>query len=127
MENGFGYTPVESLLCKTPVIITPCDAFLEIGITNENGFIADWNLDNIDVNELYKRALKVNYKPPESNWKNVLYKGTNTYNKNEKVKMIATRFYTDMQLKKDIECDEPLEVDEVRALELIRAGVAKYE
>lgn len=127
MENGFGYTPVESLLCKTPVIITPCDAFLEIGITNENGFIADWNLDNIDVNELYKRAVKVNYKPPKSNWDNILYKGNNTYNKNEKVKMIAINDYTDILFKRDVKYDEEIEVDEARALELVKAGVAKYE
>ena len=44
-ENGeaYGYSVAESLTLGTPVIVTPVEAFLEIGVKDgENGFVLDW-------------------------------------------------------------------------------------
>ena len=39
-KEGYGYTPIEALMVGTPVIVTDCPAFKEIGVKNdENGFI----------------------------------------------------------------------------------------
>ena len=126
MENGFGYTPIEAELVNTPVIITPCDSFLEIGLNDKNALITDWNLDNIDVDLIYKKALKPIFTQPKSTWNEILYKGKDNYDKNAKVSMISTRFYTDTYFNKDIDCGTEIEVSEKRALELIKAGVAEY-
>lgn len=43
--EGFGYTTCESLMVGTPVIVTPCESFLEIGVKNgENGFVVPFNM-----------------------------------------------------------------------------------
>lgn len=94
--EGFGYTPAEALTLGTPVIVTPCDAFKEIGIKDGvNGFMLDFNMENVDVNRIYKSKLEVDWKPPRSNWCNLLEKGKSTYK--EEMKMVhrvrATKEY----------------------------------
>lgn len=74
--EGFGYAPVESLCLGTPVIVTPCTAFKEIGVINgENGYIVNFDLSNIDLLTIYKNVLKFKYEPPRTYWEDVLQKG----------------------------------------------------
>lgn len=85
----------------TPVIVTPCDAFKEIGIKNGvNGFVLDFNMENIDVNKIYESKIDFMYKTPADNWCNLLEKGKSTYK--EELEMVhrvkATEMYRKYQL-----------------------------
>lgn len=61
------------MILKTPVIVTPVQSFIEIGVrNNENGFIVPFNMRDIDVELIYKSRLKFKYTPPESKWKDII-------------------------------------------------------
>lgn len=116
----------------TPVIVTSVEAFIEIGVKNgENGFIADWHLNNVNIQEIYKKRLKFNYTPPESTWKNIIAKGKSKYTGNDLVPIYITTGYDDIELKRHVEptsvSDDWLYVTKERAEYLVKNGVARYE
>lgn len=131
MANGFGYSVAEALSLGTPVIVTPVEAFLEIGVTNENGFIVDWYLNNVDVKEIYKKRLKFKYEPPVTKWKDIIAKGKSKYKGNDLIPIYIIKGYDDMELGKHIEpttiSDDWLYVKKERAEYLVKNGVARYE
>lgn len=119
-NEGYCYSVIESLLVGTPVIVTECPVFKELGVINgENGFILDFKLKNIPINDIYDKKLKFEYKPKESNWEKFLEKGKSTYeeekNMRVKVKCIRTAGYTDLELNRHINFNEEFEVEEERA------------
>lgn len=129
--EGFGYTVAESLTLGIPVIVTPVESFLEIGVKdNENGFVVPFNMKNIDVDRIYKSRLKFKYEPPESKWKDEI-KEKKTYKPKDDVAIEITQRYYDCELKKWVdptkETGDCLIVTKERAEYLVRNGVAKYE
>jgi glycosyltransferase involved in cell wall biosynthesis len=119
--EGFGYTTVESLSVGTPVIVTENKAFLEIGVKDgENGFVLDYELNNVDVKKIYESNLKnkFKYKVPSDNWKKLLVEGENTYKEDLKkiVKVKCKKDYYDLQFNKMMTTkDDPYEVNKIRA------------
>lgn len=78
--EGFGYTPCEALCLGVPVLVTPCDAFKELGIIDgENGFYLDFDMNNVDVQKIYKSRLKFKYEPPKDIYGDLL-EGKSNYN-----------------------------------------------
>lgn len=131
MESGFGYSVAEALSLGTPVIVTPVEAFLEIGVTSENGFIVDWYLNNVDVKEIYKKRLKFKYEPPTTKWKSIIAKGKSKYVESDLTPIYIIKGYDDMELGRHIEpttiSDDWLYVKKERAEYLVKNGVARYE
>lgn len=129
--EGFGYTIDEALSVGTPVIVTPNKAFLEIGVKDgENGFVVDYDLNNVDVKKIYESDLKnkFKYKSPADNWKNILAQGESTYKKdlNTKVKVQCTTDYYDLELNKFITTkDDIYETNKIRAEYLVDLGLVK--
>lgn len=78
-NEGYCYSVVESLCVGTPVIVTECPVFKEIGVNSTNGFILDFDLKNVPINAIYKGLGKFEYKPKEDSWENILVKGKSTY------------------------------------------------
>ena len=104
-NEGYCYSVVESLCVGTPVIVTPCPVFSELGVKNgKNGFILDFDIANVPVDKIYKGLPKFEYKPKESNWEEFLEKGKSTYEeeRNMKAKVVCIKPYTDMELHKNI-------------------------
>lgn len=120
--EGYGYTVAESLILKTPVIVTPVDSFIEIGVrNNENGFIVPFNMRDIDIKLIYKSRLKFKYTPPETKWKDIIkekgdYTPTHYLYRCKKV-------YEDMKIGKMIKPGELIECTEERAKYLKSKGV----
>lgn len=114
--EGYGYTPVESLILGTPVIATKCDAFIEIGIKDGvNGFLLDFDMKNVPIDKIYKGLKKFEYEPPKSEWNKYL-DNNSKYNPNKKRMVKPIKTYYDMELKKNIKKnDEPFEVTQKRA------------
>jgi len=86
-NEGYCYSVVESLCVGTPVIVTECPVFKELGVVNgKNGWVCGFDMANIDVNKIYKGLSKFEYKPKESNWDKFLLNGKSTYNPSEEPK-----------------------------------------
>lgn len=128
-NEGYCYSVVESLMVETPVIVTDCPVFRELGVLDgKNGFIVDFDMQNVPLEKIYKGLPKFEYEPKEDSWSKILAKGKSTYKedmkKQVKVQCIVP-FYTDMVLLRNVTKDEILEVNRLRADELIDAGVCK--
>lgn len=127
--EGFGYTPAEALILGTPVITTPCPAFLEIGIKDrENGFVIDYDMTNIPVNEIYKGLPKFKYEPPKDKWGELLAEGESTYQEDLKriVEVECIKRYNDIELGEIKKVGEKYKVNAVRADNLVDLGLVKY-
>lgn len=128
-NEGYCYSVVEALSVGTPVIVTECPVFKEIGVkNNENGFIVDFDLNEVNIKDIYQKSLKFEYKAKEDNWSKLLEKGKSTYQKDlkTKVNVKCIKSYYDMELKKNISPkDEAYKVSKIRAEELIDHNVAK--
>lgn len=127
--EGYGYTPVEALTVGTPVIVTPCPAFLEIGVKDgENGFVVDFDMNNIDIQKIYKSSLKFKYEPKKDTWNKYLAKGESTYKKDFTtiVKVKCIQDYYDLGFNRLItRNDEPYNVNKIRAEYLIDLGLVE--
>ena len=128
-NEGYCYSVVESLMVGTPVIVTECPVFTEIGVKNgENGFIVDFDLSNVDIKNIYKNNLKFEYKPKEDTWEKYLVPGKSTYQKDLKtmVKVQCIRKYFDLQLNELKDIYDTYKVNKIRAEELVQDGFVKY-
>ena len=90
--EGYNYTINEALSYGTPVVITPCNVFKELRITDKDAIFLNFDLSNIDevVKDIFTKKLKPTYTPPNDRWDEVLVKGKSTY-KEEKEKKYLVR------------------------------------
>lgn len=126
-NEGYCYSIVESLCVGTPVIVTDCPVFNEIGVKNgENGFILDFDLNNININDIYEKRLKFEYEPLKNNWDKILAKGESEYKKDLKilvdVKCINDFYDIENNLELRTIDDKPFKVNKARAEELEEKG-----
>jgi glycosyltransferase involved in cell wall biosynthesis len=85
--EAFCYSIVESLMVGTPIIATDLPVLKELGIRNDfEGYILDFNMQNVPIDQIKEKSLKVAYKCPKSNWGKYL-KETSDYNPNDKIKV----------------------------------------
>lgn len=76
--EAYCYSIVEALMQNTPIITTNIKILKELGITNEHGIIVDFDLNNFNVDDLFKEY-NFNFKPPKSNWSEEMAKGKSSY------------------------------------------------
>lgn len=111
----------------TPVIVTPCDSFLEIGVkNNENGFIVDFNMQNINYTDIYKKSLKFDFKPKKDRYNELLEKSKSSYK--EDLKKIVKVKCLNKYISKEgvnIKPGDIIEVNKIRAENLIERGLAE--
>lgn len=95
--ESFGLSVCESLILGTPVIITPLEAFKEIGcIHGVNAVVCDFNMSQVDLSMIKENNLKFDYKPPKSTWYKYLSKESD-YNCNELVKVKCKKRLYDLE------------------------------
>lgn len=127
-RTDFGYTPCEALCLGIPVIVTPCDSFKELGIVDgENGYVLDFDMNNIDIDKIYKKRPTFKYEPPKDIYGDLL-KGKSTYDFTQEdyelVQCINT--YSDSVLGElKTEMSPPYLVTKARAKVLSDMGYAK--
>lgn len=126
-HEGYCYAVVEALTVGTPVIVTDCPVFREVGVNEKNGFILDHEMSEIPIKEIYKGIPKFDYKPPKDNWEKVLEKGDSQYKKDLKAKIQVTciREYFDLELGRKMFVGDKYTCNRVRADLLIDSGFAK--
>ena len=126
-HEGYCYAVAEALSVGTPVIVTDCPVFREIGVNEKNGFILKHDMSDVPVKEIYKGISKFEYKPIKDDWDKILAKGESSYKKDlkAKVQLTCTREYYDLVLNKKITVGEKITCNRVRADLLIDSGYAK--
>lgn len=129
-NEGYCYSVVEALSVGTPVIVTPCPVFKEIGIKNrKNGFIIPFDMTTVPIDEIYEGLEPFTYKPKKDNWKNFLVPGPSTYEeeKVEEVELVVISPYVDMKFNRSMSPGDKITVTKARAEVLTENGVARYE
>lgn len=119
--EAFCFSVVEALAVGTPVIVTPCPVYEEIGVNKDNAIILPFNFDDIDEQELYKER-NFTYSPPAETWGELL-KGKTNYKPGKKVKVTALKTYFDLELSRRMQAGEEQTVTETRAAYLEAVGV----
>lgn len=128
--EGYGFSVVEALCVGTPVIVTDCPVFRELGVNDKNGFILDFDLKDVPVKAIYKGLPKFDYKPKADRWDELLAKGESSYKKELKTKVdvVCIREFFDMEagfIKRTV--GEVFTVNKIRADVLIDNGFAKLK
>ena len=113
--EGFPYTIYESLCLGTPIIVTPLLMLDEIGANPKNSIVLDFDMSNVNVQEIYNKAgtFKFKYEKKPDGWLDLL-QGTSDY-EYVTVKVKALRTYFDMYLNTKIEAGTEYEVSSERA------------
>lgn len=127
--EGFPYTAYESLCLGTPLIITRLPMLPDLGANETNSIVLDFDMSNLDVAEIYKRAgkFKFKYEQKPDGWLNLLEgKQTYKYVPPKHIKVRALINYYDIEFKKDIKKGEVFEVLEERANYLVEKGGVEY-
>lgn len=127
--EAYCYSVVEALSVGTPALVTDLPVYHEIGLKNdENGFLVDFDLSNLNITDIYNKALKFKYQPKEDNYKNILDNTPSTYKKelNTYVNVEVIKRYFDLELLKWLEEDiKPIKMNLVRAKELEKKKLVK--
>lgn len=123
-NEGYCYSVVEALGLGTPVIVTPCPVFNEIGVVNKkNGYILPFDMKDFSVEDIYMNIPKFYYLPFRDKWGELLTNSKSDYQnkKDKKFKVQATGAYRqlnlqDAELRRIPEVGETWEVDYYRLL-----------
>lgn len=121
--EAFCFSVAEALTVGTPVIVTPCPVYEEIGVNKDNAIILPFDFDDIDETELYKKR-KFKYSAPAETWGELLT-GKATYDPGEKVNVLTIKNYFDIEKQRQILDGEEQTVTASRAAYLEAVGVVK--
>lgn len=126
--EGFSYTAYESLCLGTPLIITRLPILSELGADENNSIVLDFDMSNLDVNEIYNKAgnFKFKYNGVKTDWLKMLPdKGSYTPPACVTIKAIKPYFDTVLNCSiKKSEIVSNVEID--RAKKIVDAGLAVY-
>lgn len=126
-NEGYCYSVVEALTVGTPVIVTDVPVFREIGVNKRNGFILDFDLQNVPVEEIYAGVNNFKFTPKKDSWGNLLVKSKSTYAEElkELVKVKATQQYYDIDRQTEVKKGDEYLVTRVRAEYLLENNVVE--
>lgn len=124
-NEGYCYSVVEALTVGTPVIVTDVPVFREIGVNKRNGFILDFDLQNVPVEEIYAGVNDFKFTPKKDSWGNLLVKSKSTYAEElkELVKVKATQQYYDIDRQTEVKKGDEYLVTRARAEYLLENNV----
>lgn len=83
--EAFCLSAIEGLILGTPLITTPLPVFKELGIDDTNSITIDFDLKEVNPNDLLKK-FNFKYKPPKDNWNKYL-STDKTYNPKDLVEV----------------------------------------
>ena len=88
--EAFSYSVLESLSVGTAVIVTNIPCFEEMGVKNGiNGYILDFSMENIPIEDIYKNIPKFTYKYVGDRYNELLIDDPNTYKPDILIKAIC--------------------------------------
>ena len=120
--EAWAYSVIESLILKTPVIVTDVPCFKEMGVKNgKSGYILPFDMKDIPIEDIYNKIPK-NFEitQPKDIYDELLIKGKKTYEPEKQVYIKAIRSYYDNEEQEHkTKQSDPWKVPLSRAEELI--------
>ena len=117
--EGYCFSVVEALCLGTPVIVTPCPVYQELGLNESNSIMLEFDMKDIPVDEIAKGKRKFKYTPPQDRWGEILAKGKSTYDPETPMAVVITKTYYDMLLHRQVKEGETILVPPERAKTLL--------
>ena len=117
--EGYCFSVVEALCLGTPVIVTPCPVYEELGLNKTNSITLPFDMSEVPVPEIVKGKRKFKYEPPADRWGELLAEVKSTYDPNEPTAVKITKAYYDMILRRKVKEGETIHVTPERAQQLI--------
>lgn len=132
-QESYCYSIVEALSMGVPVITTPIDVISEIGVIDKvNGYVVPFNMQGIDVKEIYEHQPEFTYKNEDAQiikkWRQIIgkSKGKSTYNPDSEYKRVEVlQDYLDNVLNKMVLKGERYTMSYYRAEKLLSMGLVK--
>lgn len=118
-DEAYSYSRNEANSLGVPIITTPLE------INKEFGFIGYEY--GTDVNTIYNKIPKVNYKAPEDRYEELLDKTPSTYKKEDMVEVRVKKAYIDVELDERLEIGEKRYMPISRVKHLIEIGKVELE
>ena len=123
--EGFCFSVVEALCLGTPVIVTDCPVYKELGLQDgKNAFILPFDMSDIPIKAIAKGLPKVKFSAPEDEWAKLLAEG-----KREKdeglVEVYVREQYYDLKFNKMMVKGDVFSVDYDRAEYLYKLGLVE--
>lgn len=122
--EAYCYSIVEALSVGTKVICTDLPVLKEIGVNKDDAIIYNFDMSNVDVNEI-KKYKSFEYTPPKDNWDKYL-STKKIYNKDELVEVEILKRYTDVFLNKQMIRGAIEKMPKHRASYLEAKGLVKW-
>lgn len=66
------YVLLEALSVGTPVIVTKFPAAKELGVNETNGFLLNFDMTDVPIEEIYNKTFNFKWKPPKNIWDKIL-------------------------------------------------------
>ena len=127
-DESYSYTINESLDLGVPIIATDLSILKELGIKNkEHGYILNFDMTNIPIEDIYNNIPKVEYTPPKDKWNELLDNTKAEYVKEQLIQLRCIRAYKDIEYNEHISKGQLYETYEERAKDLVEKGFAEYE
>lgn len=126
--EAFCYSVLESLYLNTPVIVTPIPCFDEMGVeSGKNGYILDFDMENIPVFDIYNKIPKFKYMPFENEWEDKIIKINSNYKEEIKMKFKVKALinFNDLEANKRRVIDEEFECSKARCDYLLEHNAIK--
>ena len=124
-NEGYCYSVVEALQVGTPVIVTPCPVFKELGLNDENSITLDWNFTEIPIDEILEGKCALDYVPPDDRWGKLLGRNKSTYKRTESSTVRCSQSYWDIALERNVNRGEELQMLRNRAEYLADLGLVE--
>lgn len=125
-NEGYCYSVVEALQVGTPVIVTPCPVFKELGLDETNSITLDWNFKEIPVYKITMgMVLHDIYTPPADTWGKLLGRNKSTYKRTENALVHVVNTYWDIALQREVARSEELNMIRSRAEYLADLGLVE--
>lgn len=122
--EAFCYSIVESLMVGTKVICTDLPVLKELGVKQGlNAIIYDFNMSNIDIDQIRQKYKKIDFLPPYSQWDKYLKKESN-YNPNDLIKVKVLKRYFDLEIGQ-VERNKFYNMTKARVSELESKGLVE--
>ena len=126
-NEGYCYSVVEALQAGTPVIVTPCPVFAEIGVNEKNSITLPFDFNDAPIEQIKAGLPPFEYKPKKDGWSALLgkEKSSYTYERHAKARTTVVKKYFDLVLNRNMNCLEELTMDRDRAEHLENMGLIR--
>lgn len=122
--EAFGYTPVEAATLGIPLLLMDLPIWKELGFKDGvHGYIIK-DINKFDLNKLYEKIPKFEYKPPKSNWNKYL-PDKGLYDPNKLTQVKAIKDFDDMVSGKHRTYHEEFGTNYQRAIYLESLGLVE--